>query len=114
MANDGRMVGNRFLVMLATSSVLLATVSSRADSWRGHLTTLQEARIACRDTGSDDCLPYLAQAVAVADTLSAQADFSNSAKNNEKFQMPGVNGSTWICDPSAMRKLNGDSLLHLA
>ena len=102
LKHDGRMVSARFLVMLATSGVLVAAVPSMADAWRGHLATLQDARIACRDIGSDDCLAYLAQAVAVAYTLSDQDNFD--LKRPDEFQIPGGGSSTWICDPSVYRQ----------
>ena len=108
------MVSARFLAMLATSGVLVAAVPPMADAyaWRGHLATLQDARIACRDVDSYDCLPYLAQAVAVADTLSDQAKFD--LKRPDEFQIPGARSSTWICDTSVYRQFNGEALLHLA
>lgn len=83
-----------------------------ADWWHGHLATLHEARIACRDIDSNSCLPYLAQAVADADTLSAQAKYD---QQSDAFQIQGYAGWVPICDASVVRDcFNGDSLPHLA
>jgi len=106
------MTGLRWVGWLV-AAWLLGAVSSTAmaDTWRGHLTTLQDARIACRNIDSDSCIPFLAQAVAVADTLFDQAI---AVSHQQEFEIPGRNGSIWICGPDVLKELNGQSLLHLA
>ncbi len=82
-----------------------------ADTWDGHLATLKDAKIACQDIDSESCLPYLAQAVAVADTLYAQADYDSK---RDELKIPGGDGYIWVCHPSVLSQLNGEDLLHLA
>lgn len=92
----------------------ISSQSAMADTWvgtwDGHLATLEEAKIACQDTSSTSCLPYMAQAVAVADTLQAQANY----KNQSEVQVPGLEGSILTCDPSIVQQLNGEDLMYLA
>jgi hypothetical protein len=102
----------RWFVRLVAAWLVIASRSAIADTWQGHVATLQDARIACPDIDSDACLPYLAQAVAVADTLTDQAKYDST---RDVFEIPGGGGSIWICDPSVLsEQFNGESLLHLA
>jgi len=53
----------------------------------------------------------MAQAVAVADTLSAQ---SNYDPKEDKIKIPGRDGNVFTCDPSVLSDFNGKDLVHLA
>jgi Rap1a immunity proteins len=79
-----------FVCFVPTWLLLTTSQSAIADAWQGHRATLQDARIACRDIGSDSCLPYLAQAVALGDTLSDQANYD---PKRDKFESLGGGGS---------------------
>jgi hypothetical protein len=52
--------------------VVLLSLSGQAWSkeWKGHLATLWDAQVACSDTNRNDCEPFLAEAVAVADVMN--------------------------------------------
>jgi hypothetical protein len=80
-----------------------------ADEWHGHVAKLSDAHIACRDIDSKDCLPNLAQAVAVVDVL----DDLSSVVNN-KVILPASSGRTLTCGTSFLQRLNCEALLHLA
>jgi hypothetical protein len=56
-------------------------------------------------------LPYLAQAVAVADTFHAQAAYDGK---HDKIIIPGGDGSIESCDPDILVRLNGQDLLYSA
>jgi len=100
-----------FVRLVAAWSLGIASQSAIADAWKGHFATVQDARIACRDINSDSCLPYLAQAVAVADIFSDQARLGRGGVD----EIPGGGISIWVCDPDVLGKdLNGENLLHLA
>jgi hypothetical protein len=101
-------------VLIGTALVAFLSITSKsamAVPWEGHLATLNDAKLACRDIDSGPCLPYMAQAVAIADTLYAQAAYD---AKRDKIQIPGGDGSIWACDPSVLNKLNGENLLHSA
>ena len=56
------------LVMKWIGLVVLLSLPGQA--WKGHLATLWDAQVACSDTNSKDCEPFLAEAVAVADVMT--------------------------------------------
>ncbi len=95
----------------AIGMVYISPQSAMADTWDGHLATLQDAKAACRDVDAVSCLPYTAQAVAVADTIHAQAVYN---ANRNDFKIFGRDGSVWICDDSVSNHLNGEDLTYLA
>jgi hypothetical protein len=43
-------------------SLSLLTISANASSWKGHLATLWDAQLACTNTDSAVCIPFLAEA----------------------------------------------------
>jgi hypothetical protein len=51
--------------------LLLFSLSGQvwSQEWKGDLATLWDAQVACSDTNSKDCEPFLAEAVAVADVM---------------------------------------------
>ena len=104
------------IMAIAITVLVSASPSSRPafaqePPWRGHLATLQDAEAACIDWSSDSCLPYLAEAVAVADVFHAQIYYDSK---QYAWTMPGSNGSTLVCADIEIAELNGQSLLHLA
>lgn len=98
-----------FVRLISAGLLYLSPQPAMADTWTGHLASLRDAKIACRDINSAECLPYLAQAVAVADTLSAQA----LSEQNE-ISIPGRAGSTLICNTAVLHFLNGQYLMLVA
>jgi hypothetical protein len=100
-------------VLCASCALLLSPVAN-ADQWRGHLARLVDAQLACTDTNSSSCLPYLAEAVAVANVLS---DTSKPLPPEDKGGVVTVtfqNGSQEKCSGNWFRSMNGLRLLHSA
>jgi hypothetical protein len=82
--------------------------------WAGHLTKLSVAQLACQTIDSSACLPFLAEAVAVADTLTTQASV-RTGNDKDIIQLPGADGSSARCSERfTLRELNGVILTHLA
>jgi hypothetical protein len=84
---------------------------AHASSWNGHLAMLSDAKGACSDIDSDSCLPYLSEAVAIADTLHTQASYD--AKKRE-VHIPGGDGSILTCGSNFFKRLNGQDLAQSA
>jgi len=96
----------------ATVLVMAAPVSSQASEWLGHLATLAQAQVACTDTSSQACLPYLAEAVAVAGVLTAttKVDFQGKVETITVFFR---NGNVQQCTENWFQNaLNGQRLMH--
>jgi hypothetical protein len=100
-----------YLRLIGAGLLCLSGQSAMADTWDGHLATLKDAKIACRDIDSESCLPYLAQAVTMTDTLESQAAYDS---NRDIIKIPGRDGSIWTCNPSVWSRFNGEDLRHLA
>ena len=92
--------------------VVLLSLSDQAlaQEWKGHLATLWDAQIACSDTNSKDCEPFLAEAVAVADVMYDLA----TADKQMKFIVPFPYGNIMHCSGNWLRSMNGLGLLHSA
>jgi hypothetical protein len=97
---------------------LLAISSSAAWSgqWAGHLATLFQAQIDCTNTDSEECLPYLAEAVAVADVLGYQAKtiIPSNKRDDPHFSVAFDTGAPESCTANWLQSMNGESLLHSA
>jgi hypothetical protein len=95
--------------------VVLLSLSSQAWSqeWKGHAATLWDAQVACSDTNSKDCEPFLAEAVAVADVMQQISDVDLKAKENV-FVVPFGGGNEMHCSDNWFRSMNGLGLLHSA
>jgi hypothetical protein len=91
----------------------LAIVSGApAADWHGHLATLKQAQLACLVLTSLDCLPYLAEATAVADVLTATTKVS---RENGRTAITAVfrNGNVQHCSENWLRQtLNGQRLMR--
>jgi hypothetical protein len=72
-------------------SLLAASASAQ---WNGHVATLSEAQLVCRNFDSSSCVPFLAEAVAIGDILTAQADVR---RDNTSVYLPGPDGSNVKC-----------------
>jgi hypothetical protein len=93
----------------------LASGAANAGPWMGHLARLQDAQAACRNLDSAACLPYLAEAVAIASLLEDQAyPIKDHGKFTDDFAVPFYAGSRRRCPRSWVAGLNGESLLHQA
>lgn len=96
--------------IIISCAILLWSTPPVFAQWLGHLSKLSDAQNACRNMDSNKCLPYLAQAVAVADTLNDQATVAGKT-----IQLPGPNGSILNCSENfSTTDLNGETLAHLA
>jgi len=62
--------------------ILLLVRQAWSLEWRGHLSTLGDARIACSDTHNKECQPFLAQAVAVAHVMQELSVVDTAAKED--------------------------------
>lgn len=93
--------------------LVLLSLSGQAWSqeWRGHLATLGDARIACSDTDSKECQPFLAQAVAVADVMQ-ELSFVDTDAKGDFVVVPFPHGSLTHCSPNWLKSMNGLALLH--
>jgi hypothetical protein len=65
---EGGLTMIRGLVVLCALACTSAT-AVELPRWKGHLTTLLDAQVACTDMLSPECEPFLAEAVAVADVF---------------------------------------------
>jgi hypothetical protein len=90
--------------------MVLACSGAMAVEWKGHLSTLFDAQVACTDTGSSECQPFLAEAVAVAEV------FSEIAKVDEKGDLTVTfrDMRQEKCSQNWRQYMNGQSLLHSA
>src|SRR5271169_5086517 len=93
--------------------VVLLSLSGQAWSWewKGHLATLWDAQVACSDTNSKDCEPFLAEAVAVADVMTELSTVDMKAKEN-LFVVPFPGGNQMHCSDNWSKSMNGLGLLH--
>jgi hypothetical protein len=102
------------VVFLLTASALGCGAAAGAP-WMGHLARLQDAQVACRDVDSAACLPYLAEAVAIATLLTDQAyPMKDHGRRTDDFAVTFYAGSRWRCSRRWVEGLNGESLLHRA
>jgi hypothetical protein len=109
----GELMKRPLLSALVLTTLTLTPVT-RAAEWMGHLAMLKHAQIACRDANSRDCLPYLAEAVAVADVLTATTRVSSS-KGETTITAVFRNGSEVHCSKNWIRSaLNGQRLMQAA
>jgi hypothetical protein len=77
--------------------------------WKGGLTTLFDAQVACTDMLSPECEPFLAEAVAVADVFAAIARPSGASGN---FTVVFRSMTQENCSENWLRSMNGQSLMH--
>ncbi|MGF6637284.1 hypothetical protein OKW39_004500 [Paraburkholderia sp. MM6662-R1] len=97
------------VLVIGCQGVLAAPASAQ---WNGHLATLSEAQLVCRNFDSSSCIPFLAEAVAVSDVLTSQADVHG---DRSSVYLPGPNGSSVKCgDGFSLTDLNGEALTHAA
>lgn len=97
------------LFVIWCQSALAAPASAQ---WNGHVATLSEAQLVCRNLDSPSCIPFLAEAVAVSDVLTAQADVG---RDKSSVYLPGPDGASVKCGEGfALTDLNGESLTHAA
>jgi hypothetical protein len=99
--------------MKKTITVLMALACSGAGAgeWRGHVSTLFDAQVACTNSDSLECEPFLAEAVAVADVLTG------IVKPDEKgmdFTVTFHNMNQQKCSQNWFQSMNGQSLMHSA
>jgi len=100
--------------LLVLSFVVFGPVSHAAE-WQDHLATLRRAQAACRDINSQACLPYRAEAVAVADVLAATTSVSTSSKGDVTVTAVFRNGNQQRCSRNWLRDvLNGQRLMRSA
>ena len=94
-----------------TLLLVLLSLSGQAWSqeWRGHLATLWDAQVACSDTNSKDCEPFLAEAVAVADVMT-ELSFMDLKAN--VIVVPFPYGNQEHCSDNWLQSMNGLGLLH--
>ncbi len=94
--------------------VLLLSLSGRqawSQEWKGHLATLWDAQVACADSYSKDCEPFLAEAVAVADVMNQLSTVDTKAKENP-FVVLFPGGNQMHCSDNWYKSMNGLGLLH--
>jgi hypothetical protein len=91
--------------------LLLLSGQALSQEWRGHLATLDEARIACSDTDSKECQPFLAQAVAVADVMK-ELSFVDMDAKGDFVVIPFPHGNLTHCSQNWLKSMNGLGLLH--
>jgi hypothetical protein len=102
--------------MKKTIALLVALRCSGASAveWKGHLSTLFDARIACTNTDSTECEPFLAEAVAVAEVLQEIAKPPGLNDKETDFTVTFHNMSQQKRSENWYQSLNGLSLLHSA
>lgn len=97
--------------VVALAAFAFSSLEAHAGEWKGHLATLFDAQIACTDSSSRACEPFLAEAVAVADvpTEIARPDDKRTSVTVTFHSMDQQQ-----CSQNWLRSMNGLSLLHLA
>jgi hypothetical protein len=88
---------------------LACLTGSTAAEWKGHLSTLLDAQVACTNVHSLECEPFLAEAVAVADILHEIAQ--PLAEGGNGFTVTFGNMRQETCSQNWFTSLNGLSLL---
>jgi hypothetical protein len=99
---------------LPTCLCALASAGAQSAEWNGRLTTLMEAQAACKTADSNECLPYLAQAEAVAQVLSQQVKLPAANSKQEAYGIVFHDGYAQNCSSNWLQSMNGQTLLHSA
>lgn len=97
--------------VIAVAGLAFSSPDAHGGEWKGHLATLFDAQIACTNTDSRACEPFLAEAVAIADVLTeiARLDDKGTSVTVTFHSMDQQQ-----CSLNWFRSLNGQSLLHSA
>jgi hypothetical protein len=99
---------------LLASLCAVASAGARSTEWNGHLATLIEAQAACKNAQSNECLPYLAQADAVATVLSQQVKLPGANSKQDAYGIVFRDGYEQNCSSNWLQSMNGQTLLHSA
>ena len=110
------------LAKLLAVSLLALPVVANSTPWRelGAHAKLLDALIACTDTDSDACVPYLAGAVAVGALLNDQANIASlgrrdkSRTDDDRVDIVFYGAQVTRCSVNWLQSLNGQTLLHSA
>jgi hypothetical protein len=108
-----KMKFERNLWML-TGLCAMASTGAQAAEWNGHLATLIQAQAACKNSDSNECLPYLAQAEAVAQVLSEQVKLPRANDKAEAYGIVFHDGYEQNCSSNWLQSMRGQTLLHSA
>jgi hypothetical protein len=100
-------------IQLAPLALLTASTAI-SGTWNGALATLSDAQVACTNTESRECLPYLAQAVAVAYVLRENAKPVTATDGGRDFIVVIRSGNPKTCTLHWFESLNGLRLMHSA
>jgi hypothetical protein len=104
------------LILLSLSLVSFPVKSEPATGeWMGHLARLSSAKVACRNTDSRACQPFLAEAVALANLINKLAYLdmdASKAHSPTPWKLAAPNGHTLSCTDALLQQMNGESLLH--
>jgi hypothetical protein len=99
--------------LIAMLTVTASPVAQPAP-WTGRLATLFQAQAACSNTDSNDCLPYLAEAVAVAQVLSEQVKLPGVGDKEDGYGIVFHDGYQERCTTNWLQSMNGPTLLRAA
>lgn len=97
-----------------TCLLVIASPIAEPASWDGRLATLAQAQAACTSTDSNECLPYLAEAAAVAQVLSEQAKLPGVNSKDEGYGIVFHDGYQQNCSSNWLQSMNAQTLLHSA
>jgi hypothetical protein len=92
----------------------LACSGAGAGQWKGHLSTLFDAQVACTNSDSVECEPFLAEAVAVAEVLTEIAKVPGLDEKGMDVTVTFHNMNQQKCSQNWFQSMNGQSLMHSA
>jgi hypothetical protein len=99
---------------ILTSLGAMASAGAQSSGWNGHLATLIQAQAACKNTDGNECLPYLAEAEAVAQVLAEQVKLPGANSKQETYGIIFHDGYEQNCSSNWLQSMNGQTLLHSA
>jgi hypothetical protein len=101
-------------VLLVTSLGITTSSIAQSSAWNGPLATLFQAQAACANPDSNECLPYRAEAVAVAQVLSQQVKLPAANGKDEGYGIVFHDGYEQNCSSNWLQSMNAQTLLHSA
>lgn len=101
-------------VWILTCLCAVTSTGTQAADWNGRLAALIQAQAACKNADSSECLPYLAQAEAVAQVLSQQVKLPGVNGKDDAYGIVFHDGYEQKCSSNWLQSMNGPTLLHSA
>ena len=95
-------------ISLISALCVIVSPALPSAEWMGHLATLFQAQVACANSNSKECLPYIAEAVAVAQLLTEQVKVP--IRKDEAYGVVFHGGHVESCSITWLQSMNGTTL----